>query len=228
MNLVTKPKPHQKSSKTPSSNESETSGETATDTNSIDNSESDINYISFENSNKDLIENCDSVNETLPSMNDQNMSSIPESNRKITDVSEDNTLNIEISVGQSKRVKLDSDQQNDSIPAKEHKLLFVNSCENSAEFTDLQNEESDNLKDKSLNKKIMKSSDNSNQNCDPISGNIDVRNEETIPLALSQIQAYDILICGNCRTFFTSLPLFIQHKRSSKCRLRFVCHCHQK
>ncbi len=219
---MTKPKPHQKSSKTPSSNESETSGETATDINSIDNSESDINYISFENSNKDLIGNCDSVNETLLSMNDQNMSSIPESNRKITDISEDNT----ISVGQSKRVKLDSDQQNDSIPNKEHKHLFVNSCENSAEF-----EESDDLKDKSVNKKIMKSSDNmynNNKNCDPISGIIDVTNEETIPLALSQIQAYDILICGNCRTLFTSLPLFIQHKRSSKCRLRFVCHCHQK
>jgi uncharacterized CHY-type Zn-finger protein len=223
VNLVTKPKPHQKSSKTPSSNESETSAETTTDTNSIDNSESDINYISFENSNKDLIGNCDSVNATLLSMDDQNMSSISESNRKIADISEENTLNL--SVGQFKRVKLDSDQQNDSIPNKELKLLFVNSCENSAEFTDSQNEESDDLKDKSLNKKIMKSSDNlyNNQNCDPILGN-----EETIPLALSQIQAYDILICGNCRTLFTSLPLFIQHKRSSKCRLRFVCHCHRK
>lgn len=47
---------------------------------------------------------------------------------------------------------------------------------------------------------------------------------ESLPLTIPQMQT-DILICGNCRTLFTSLPLFIQHKRSSKCRLRFVCHC---
>lgn len=38
---------------------------------------------------------------------------------------------------------------------------------------------------------------------------------------------FDVLICGNCRTMFTSLPSFVLHKQQSKCRLRFVCHCGQ-
>lgn len=36
---------------------------------------------------------------------------------------------------------------------------------------------------------------------------------------------FDVLICGNCRTLFTSLSNFVQHKKMGKCRLRFVCHC---
>lgn len=35
----------------------------------------------------------------------------------------------------------------------------------------------------------------------------------------------DLMICGVCRSLFTSLPLFLRHKKSNSCRLRFVCHC---
>lgn len=53
-----------------------------------------------------------------------------------------------------------------------------------------------------------------------------LRLEPMQQLASPQVQPQvDILICGNCRTLFTSLPTFIQHKRISRCRLRFVCHC---
>lgn len=40
--------------------------------------------------------------------------------------------------------------------------------------------------------------------------------------AVSQV---DLMICGVCKTLFTSLSLFITHKRRGSCRLRFVCHC---
>ena len=41
----------------------------------------------------------------------------------------------------------------------------------------------------------------------------------------SQIdQSVDILICGTCKSVFTCLSEFMQHKKSS-CRLRFVCRC---
>lgn len=38
----------------------------------------------------------------------------------------------------------------------------------------------------------------------------------------------DVMICGNCRTLFTQLSNFLQHKKLARCRLRFVCHCQQE
>lgn len=35
----------------------------------------------------------------------------------------------------------------------------------------------------------------------------------------------DIMICGKCKTLFTSLAPFIDHKKVNNCRLRFICHC---
>lgn len=37
-------------------------------------------------------------------------------------------------------------------------------------------------------------------------------------------QSVDIMICGTCKTLFTCISEFMQHKKSS-CRLRFVCRC---
>lgn len=41
----------------------------------------------------------------------------------------------------------------------------------------------------------------------------------------SQPESCDLMICGVCKSLFTSLPLFVSHKKSSSCRLRFVCRC---
>lgn len=41
----------------------------------------------------------------------------------------------------------------------------------------------------------------------------------------SSTSGIDLMICGNCRTLFTSLPLFNKHKKDNNCRLRFVCKC---
>lgn len=38
-------------------------------------------------------------------------------------------------------------------------------------------------------------------------------------------ESCDLMICGVCKSLFTSLPLFVGHKKSDSCRLRFVCHC---
>lgn len=45
---------------------------------------------------------------------------------------------------------------------------------------------------------------------------------------ITDISDPDIMICGNCKTVFTSLNVFIDHKNANKCRLRFVCHCQQR
>lgn len=37
-------------------------------------------------------------------------------------------------------------------------------------------------------------------------------------------QLLDIMICGCCKTLFTNIAEFMQHKKTS-CRLRFVCRC---
>lgn len=40
----------------------------------------------------------------------------------------------------------------------------------------------------------------------------------------SMDQLLDIMICGSCKTLFTNIAEFMQHKKTS-CRLRFVCRC---
>ena len=254
VNLVTEPKPHQKSTKTSTvSNGSETSGDMTTETenNSMENCvESDINYTNFENTINEMIVECDSVHsETLHSHHNEKCGSYTNSQQ--------------LSEVQTKRVKLDispelpSETTLDSITD----ILSENnkSCENSLQYsTDDSKGRSDSkttYADPNINKHLINSSDNNccylseQQNCSSslgsllsnptlsllLSNNNNNNNsqrsaQETLPLALSQVQqqSYDILICGNCRTFFTSLPLFIQHKRSSKCRLRFVCRCQPK
>ena len=37
----------------------------------------------------------------------------------------------------------------------------------------------------------------------------------------------DLMICGVCRSLFTSLDVFVSHKRSNDCKLT-VCRCHQR
>jgi hypothetical protein len=48
------------------------------------------------------------------------------------------------------------------------------------------------------------------------------------PNVSCDLSTADIMICGRCRSLFTSLTDFLSHKQSSNpCRLRFVCRCRE-
>ena len=37
----------------------------------------------------------------------------------------------------------------------------------------------------------------------------------------------DLMICGDCKSLFTSLPLFLKHRKKNACQRPPSCHCHK-
>lgn len=223
---------------------------TETENNSLENSvESDINFTNFENNINEMIVECDSLldhrlnseqisdnspSNANPEQNSLQLSEV-QSKRVKLDINPQLALesNLDISIDISSEIRKSYENSlqcsTDDSKGRSHTTYAdsninkhsINSSDNNCYQTD-QNYSSSLgslLSNPALG--LLLSNNNNNNNSQLSSS------QESVPLALSQIQqqSYDILICGNCRTFFTSLPLFIQHKRSSKCRLRFVCRC---
>jgi hypothetical protein len=241
---VTEPKPHQKSSKTSTvSNGSETSGELTadTETNSMENSfGSDSNYTNFENGINDMI--VDSESQPNHTSVDNCVSNTdPDGNPIQSGVN-------------NKRVKLDlnSDTNLESSTDTNDMSMESGSCVHSLQCS--ADPSRAGTGEQKATKQVYNSCDNNcslspkeqNSSLASIMSNpglslllgqnntatiLSPETIATVPVGLNPGQAVnncDIMICGNCRTLFTSLPLFIQHKRLSKCRLRFVCRCQTK
>lgn len=228
---MTEPKPHQKGSRSSqgfsveseSSIEMTTSIEMTAETNSLNNSESDSNCsnLTYESGSKDLImdeksslvDDATSITPSLPqcSVSFNNIENKP------------NSVKMQECEGHAKRVKLDCDKDLSLVSANDDQLSSLSHAKSTDEICgtqDLLNSYNLSLQQPLVNNPLMPRS-TSNPFLEP-----GRTRAEAFPLALNQMQSHDILICGNCRSFFTSLPLFIEHKRISKCRLRFVCHCH--
>ncbi|XP_054164865.1 putative mediator of RNA polymerase II transcription subunit 24 [Oppia nitens] len=233
VNLVTEPKPHQKSSKTSStaSNGSDISAELASEANNTEKgNDNEDKYKSLTINMTDMIVDTDSVGDhSIYSTSEQNGIS----NELESHINGQNCNNLDES--QTKRIKL-----NDNEDIDENTWRSGSSEGNTANVDSNNVNENKHLTDNHLSEQNHSNSSTSslssllyNQSLGLLLNNANHRlSSDNIPLALSPIQTTqqtcDILICGNCRTLFTSLPLFIQHKKSSKCRLRFVCHCHHK
>lgn len=117
-----------------------------------------------------------------------------------------------------KRVKVDSENSNETSDISDEKnqeLIKNDTDSNSVELSEksvLHRQTSLNGDSKSI--KSMALTASKRQRIEPYSSSI-----------INQNSCQDILICGNCKSLFSSLSCFIQHKRNSRCRLRFVCHC---
>lgn len=245
---MTEPKPHQKSSKASAvSNGSETSGELTadTETNSMENSvESDTNYTNFEHTLNEMIVDSDSLLQSQSDRTDNGAQngdadhspgqSNSNSKRVKLDIHSDVSVDTNDILMENKSCDNNLHSSGDqskgrsecrSGPDTELNKETTNSCGHNCSYG--LNEQNSTLgsllSNPGLN--LLLSPTNATQRCslspDPISA---------VPLvpSVAAMQTYDIMICGNCRTLFTSVALFVQHKRLSKCRLRFVCRCQSK